>query len=116
MRGAQLYWALSALLLFPIWQGCAAASRGRALVLIEDLARSSQFDQYLESVKRLGYEVERRSAADKDLRLRNWDDWLYDKLIILASGVQGMLPDLASVSSEILCLFGMQTEARPGQA
>lgn len=64
-------------------------SRGKVLVLVEDVAFSSRYGQYLEQVRGLGYEIETRSATDKDLHLREWDAWLYSKLIIFASGIKG---------------------------
>ena len=67
----------------------AAASKGTVLVLFEEVAVTNSYSQYLEHIKGLGYEIEKTSASDKGLHLREWDDWKYSKLIIFASGTQG---------------------------
>lgn len=81
--------ALCAALLLGLYVGASAASEGKVLVLIENIPFSSTYSQYLDSIRQLGYDIEQRSASDPTLHLREWDDWLYSKLIIFASGISG---------------------------
>ena len=61
----------------------------KVLVLLEDVESASQYSSYLDSLRQSGYEIEIKAASDKGLQLRSWDDWLYSKLIIFASGASG---------------------------
>lgn len=61
----------------------------KVLALFETVAYSSSYSLYLERIKAQGYQIERRSASDPSLHLREWDTWKYDKLIIFASGIKG---------------------------
>ena len=61
----------------------------RVLAIFETVAFSSAYSQYLDRIKEQGYVIERRSALDPTLHLREWDTWKYDKLIIFASGIKG---------------------------
>lgn len=91
-KSAMLLRALAGALLLHLVShslGQIADSRGTVLVLHGDTALSTDYGEYLEHVRRLGYTVEERQAGDKGLQLRKWDDWLYAKLIIFASGVTG---------------------------
>lgn len=63
----------------------------RVLVLVENVAFSSTYSQYLDSIKQQGFVIEQRSALDPNLHLREWDNWKYDKLIVFASGINGVL-------------------------
>ena len=85
MRLPCLCLALSAALALA---SIASASR-RTLVLLEDVASGSRYSSYLQTLRQGGYDLDIRAAKDPTLRIRQWDDWLYDKLIILASGVTG---------------------------
>lgn len=78
------------LLLCTLLRASTAEVQGqKVLVLFESVAYSSSYSEYLDGIRRQGYEIEQRSALDPNLHLREWDHWKYDKLIILASGVKG---------------------------
>lgn len=62
----------------------------KVLTLFESVAYASSYSQYLDQIRKQGYEIEQRSALDPDLHLREWDDWKYEKLIIFASGIKGL--------------------------
>ena len=81
---------LSALLLGAILLNSAVEGKEpKVLTLFESVAYASTYSQYLDHVRKQGYEIEQRSATDPDLHLREWDDWKYEKLIIFASGIKG---------------------------
>ena len=71
-------------------------SERRVLALFESVADTSSYSQYLDEVRRQGYVIERRSATDPNLHLREWDDWKYDNLIIFASGIKSEHAQFAS--------------------
>ena len=82
-----LTWYLLALL-----AGCLNCAFGEqpVLVLVEDLSISSTHSIFLQSLSDAGYALDVKTADDKSLRLKDWDAWSYEKLIIFASGIPGM--------------------------
>ena len=92
----------SALLLAAILLASAVeGEKSKVLVLHESVAYASTYSQYLDRIRRQGYEIEQRSATDPDLHLREWDDWKYQKLIIFASGIKGAIACMRLLSSRI---------------
>lgn len=80
---------LRALLLLAL-AAAAAASRGRVLVLTETPgAWRARFGGLAASLDAWGFTTDVRAADDASLRLREWDDWLYDKLILIPGGKGG---------------------------
>jgi len=68
---------------------CAAS---RVLVLYDDpFVRASHSTYFADLISR-GYEVSIKAASDRSLKLRDWDEWLYDKIIIFAPSVIGESP------------------------
>ena len=72
----------------------ACTARGQAaerdvLVLVEDASVRSTHSIFLDDLRQQGWKVSIRSAEDKTLRLRDWDDWLYSKIAIFASSIPG---------------------------
>ena len=59
------------------------------LVLLEDLSLRGTHSVFFGDLRKQGLNLHFRSAEDKSLKLRDWDDWLYGKLIIFASAVPG---------------------------
>ena len=72
---------------------CSAASESlpekKVLVLLEEPSLRASHSVFFGDLRKQGFNLHIRSAEDKSLRLRDWDDWLYGKLIIFASKLQG---------------------------
>ena len=75
---------LAAVLLHPV---CSQ----RVLVLVEDLGLASSHSHFFQQLSDKGYQLDIKSAEDKSLRLRDWDSWSYDKLVLFASSIPGRL-------------------------
>ncbi len=69
----------------------------RVLALFESPAYASSYSQYLDRIQKQGYEIEQRSAVDPDLHLREWDAWKYEKLIIFASSIKGIVSECSGL-------------------
>ena len=58
--------------------------RGRVLALLPHPSqRFSRFSHLFSAIEARGYEVVARSADDPALRLREWDRWLWDKVVVI---------------------------------
>ena len=62
------------------------------LVLVEDASVRSTHSVFLDDLRQQGWKLTVKSAEDKTLRLRDWDDWLYSKIAIFASTIPGQSP------------------------
>jgi oligosaccharyltransferase complex subunit beta len=89
MKGSRLSVPVALLVTLCLGVGLSRASQQKALVLLEDLALKSTHSLYFKAIADAGFDVTFRRVDDKSLRLREWDDWLYDKLVILAADVAG---------------------------
>ena len=76
-------------LLIILLQVAPALAQTKVLVLLEDLAIRNTHSEYFQSLIEAGNSLDFRLAESKGLRLREWDDWLYAKLIIFAPSVAG---------------------------
>lgn len=65
--------------------GPATAAQGKVLVLLDDLELKSSVSSFLDILKGRGYELDVRAIDDASLQLRQWEEWLYDKLVIFGS-------------------------------
>ena len=64
-----------------------ASPRGRVLALLPHASqRLSRFSRLLSAIEARGWEVVARSADDPTLRLREWDSWLWDKVVVIPEG------------------------------
>ncbi|GMH41291.1 hypothetical protein BSKO_09201 [Bryopsis sp. KO-2023] len=61
-----------------------AESGNRVLAILEDEALKVSHKEFLSSVVEAGFEVTTGLSRDGSLRLKEWDEWLFDHLIILA--------------------------------
>lgn len=64
-----------------------AQAQQKALVLVQDLGIASSHSKFLEHLSNEGYSLDVQAADSKSLRLRDWDTWLYDKLVIFGSSI-----------------------------
>ena len=77
----------TAILLLAALCSCAAASK--VLVLYDDPLIRSTHSRFLSGLHSQGHTVTIKSVTDGSLKLRDWDEWLYEKLIIFAPGAAG---------------------------
>ena len=82
----------------PLWLACIlclAVVRTqeyapKILVILENLQLKSSHSLFFAHLRQLGYQLDYRSADDKRLQLRDWDSWLYDKVVCFAAAVPGV--------------------------
>ena len=79
----------SLLLLFP---GLEAAAQGRrVLALLDDTALKSSHSLFFSSLTSQGYQITYSAANAPGLSIKDWDVYLYDKIIVFASSTTGKL-------------------------
>ncbi|GAB4821924.1 hypothetical protein N2152v2_008970 [Parachlorella kessleri] len=61
-----------------------AAASQRVLVLLESLDLQQSHSEFFGGLSSRGYQLDFKQVSDKMLQLRDWDTWLYDKVIIFA--------------------------------
>ena len=65
------------------------ASTQKVLVLLDDPLIRSTHSLYFSDLTSRGYDIFFKSASDRKLQLKDWDEWLYEKLIIFAPSATG---------------------------
>lgn len=75
----------------------------KLLVLVDDQDVRSSHAQFLSDLDQLDVDVEVQSISDSSLRLKRWDEWIYDKLVILGGTKGGMV---ALVLSSVVLALG----------
>lgn len=68
---------------------CQASSQS-VLVLLDDPKIRSTHSMYFNDLISRGHEISFKSASDKKLQLKDWDEWLYDKIVIFAPTATGV--------------------------
>ena len=68
---------------------CSTSFAAKVLVLQDDPLIRSTHSRYFRDLHSQGHTVTIKSVTDSTLKLRDWDDWLYDKLIIFAPSATG---------------------------
>ena len=68
----------------------AQAHKSSVLVILENQQIKSTHSIFFGHLRQLGYQLDYRTADDKKLQLRDWDSWLYDKVICFAAAVPGL--------------------------
>lgn len=76
------------LLLLSTVLPCQASSQ-KVLVLLDDLKTRSTHSLYFNDLISKGCEISFKSASDKKLQLKDWDEWLYDKIVLFAPTATG---------------------------
>jgi hypothetical protein len=77
------------LFLFAICVVLTQAASDKVLVLLDDPLVLNTHSQYFSDLIHRGYDLSFRSASDKKLHVKDWDEWLYDKLILFAPTAEG---------------------------
>lgn len=62
----------------------------KALVLVDSPELESTHSQFIGDLSDLGLELDVQPIDSSSLRLKRWDEWIYDKLVILG-GSKGAL-------------------------
>lgn len=68
---------------------CSCASAAKVLVLYDDPLVRSTHSRYFAGLQSQGHTVTVKSATDGSLKLKDWDDWMYEKLILFAPSATG---------------------------
>jgi hypothetical protein len=76
---------LAATVLCTAAASVAGAEQQSVLVLLDDPALEQSHSTFLKSLSARGYAVTIKPITHKALQLKSWDDWIYDKLVILGS-------------------------------
>lgn len=66
------------------------AAADKILVVVDDPLIRNTHSQYFSDLIGRGHDVAIRSAGDKKLQLKDWDEWLYDKLVLFAPRADGV--------------------------
>ena len=79
----------------------------RTLVLAQTLSIKDSHSRFLRFLEASGREVDVREVSDDTLRLRDWDIWLYNEIIVLAPEADGGHPrDVLQAQRHLLALVG----------
>ncbi len=82
---------LAACCVLLLFCGSDAAGQGkRVLALLDDTAVKSTHTLFFESLTARGYQVTYSAANAPDLSIKDWDNYLYDKVIVFAASTSGM--------------------------
>ena len=71
--------------------GATASEGPRVLVLLEEKALKSSHSLFFDALTSRGYQLSYSAATAPTLKIKDWDTYLYEKVIVFASGVTGML-------------------------
>ena len=79
---------------------CTCASAAHVLVLYDDPLIRSTHSKFLDGLQSQGHTVTIKSVTDSSIKLKDWDDWRYEKLIIFAPSATGIrsVPILSGAS------------------
>jgi oligosaccharyltransferase complex subunit beta len=91
--------AVASLVLCLLAASAAAAPKPKVLVLLDDLDMQQTHSKFLQGVKNRGYDMKVSTMDAKSPALREFDEWLFDKLIILSGSKSASLsrrPELPS--------------------
>ena len=59
------------------------------LVLLPDAEQQSQYSKFLKGLEDSGVQLDVRGIKDSGLKLKEYDQWLYDHLAIMAPKAEG---------------------------
>ena len=62
----------------------------RVLALLDDTALKSTHSLFFNSLSSRGYQVTYSAANAPDLAIKDWDVYLYDRIIVFASNILGI--------------------------
>ena len=68
---------------------CTCTSAADVLVVYDDPLIRSTHSKYLDELQSQGHTVTIKSVTDSSIKLKDWDDWKYEKLVIFAPSATG---------------------------
>ena len=68
---------------------CSCSFAAKVLVLYDDPLIRSTHSRYFRELHNQGHTITIKSVTDSSLKLKDWDDWIYEKLIMFAPGATG---------------------------
>ena len=68
---------------------CCKALAAKVLVLQDDPLIRSTHSRYFRELQSQGHTITIKSVTDSNLKLKDWDDWMYDKLVMFTPSVTG---------------------------
>lgn len=96
MRGVAARLCAAVLLIGAFVSAADDVSVPRTLLLTDTLNITLTHSRFIKYLEDSGRKLDIREASDSGLRLRDWDLWFYDELIIFAPQADGALGSLAS--------------------
>ena len=117
MRAELRCLATAALLLAIAGARAQSLPEKEVLVLLEDLSLRASHSIFFGDLRSQGFNLHFRSASDKGLKLRDWDDWLYGKLVVFASALPGASLGACAAQRSLLgcpAALAPPLPARPG--
>lgn len=88
MRGVAAHFCAAVLLITAVVSATDEVSV-RTLLISNTLNITNTHSRFIKYLEASGRELDIREASDANLRLRDWDIWLYDELIIFAPQADG---------------------------
>ena len=68
-----------------------ASSQGsKVLVILENTALKSTHSSYFSALSSRGYQLTYAAANAPDLKIKDWDNYLYEQIIVFASSTSGL--------------------------
>ena len=71
------------------WTSEAIGQGKRVLALLDDTAIKSTHSTFFNSLTSRGYQITYSAANSPELAIKDWDVYLYDKIIVFASNTPG---------------------------
>jgi hypothetical protein len=84
-------WLCAALLCAALLAQQAAAQR-RVLALVSGQDVKQTHSKFFRGLRGLGFDVDIKQASDKDIKLKEYDTYLYDHLILFSPKTSGARP------------------------
>lgn len=78
---------------------CSRSLAAKVLVLQDDPLIRSTHSRYFRELHSQGHTVTIKSVTDSNLKLKDWDDWMYDKLVMFTPSATGRECTLMPVMS-----------------
>ena len=89
-----------------LFHGTKAIGQGkRVLALLDDTALKNTHSLFFNSLSSRGYQITYSAANAPGLAIKDWDVYLYDKIIVFASNIPGITVQLSTDTGSVLALL-----------
>jgi len=75
-----------------LYIGTASAANEKVLVLLDNLAMQETHSKFLANINPKSFDVTIGTISTKSINLKEWDSWLFDKLVILGGATSKRQP------------------------